>query len=76
MEFPRPKNITDVRSWFGLVNQVAYAFSMTEQMHPFRELLKPATPFYWDDNLNKLFEESSLTKISQHALQRIGLDMA
>ena len=58
MEFPKPKNITDVRSWFGLVNQVAYTFSMAEHMHPFRELLKPATPFYWDDNLNHLFEES------------------
>ena len=24
--FPTPKNITDVRSWFGLVNQVAYTY--------------------------------------------------
>jgi len=27
-------------------------------MLPFRELLKPATPFRWDSNLNQLFEES------------------
>ena len=27
--FPTPSNITDIRSWFGLVNQVSYAFSMT-----------------------------------------------
>ena len=59
-EFPRPKNITDVRSWFGLLNQVSYAFSMAEKMLPFRQLLKPSTPFYWDDNLNNLFEESKL----------------
>ena len=26
-EFPTTKNITDVRSWFGLLNQVSYAFS-------------------------------------------------
>ena len=30
-DFPEPRNITDVRSWFGLVNQVAYAFSMAER---------------------------------------------
>nr|XP_054762087.1 latent-transforming growth factor beta-binding protein 3-like [Lytechinus pictus] len=28
LDFPAPSNITDVRSWFGLVNQVSYAFSM------------------------------------------------
>ena len=36
VEFPTPRNITDVRSWFGLLNQVAYAFSMAERMLPFR----------------------------------------
>ena len=24
LDFPRPKNITGVRSWFGLIQQVAY----------------------------------------------------
>ena len=31
---------------------------MTERMSPFRSLLKPDTPFQWDDTLQKLFEES------------------
>ena len=57
-EFPTPKNITDIRSWFGLINQVSYAFSMTDKLLPFRELLKPSMPFYWDDHLNTLFEDS------------------
>ena len=26
-DFPIPKNISDVRSWFGLINQVAFAFA-------------------------------------------------
>ena len=56
--FPTPQNITDIRSWFGLINQVAYTFSMTERMSPFRFLLKPDTPFQWDGTLQKLFEES------------------
>ena len=56
--FPIPQNITDIRNWFGLINQVAYPFSMTERMSPFRSLLKPDTRFQWDDTLQKLFEES------------------
>ena len=56
--FPKPQNITDIRSWFGLINQVAYTFSMSERMSPFRSLLKPDTQFQWDDTLHKLFEES------------------
>ena len=39
--FPTPKDITGIRSWFGVVNQVAYTFSMSEVMHPFGELLRP-----------------------------------
>ena len=48
LDFPTPTNITDVRLWFGLVNQVSYAFSMTEKMLPFRQLLKPSTPICLD----------------------------
>ena len=50
--FPTPSNITDVRAWFGLVNQVSYSFAMTAAMLPFRELLKPTTPFEWSDKLS------------------------
>ena len=63
--FPKPTNITDIRSWFGLVNQVSYAFSATECMLPFRELLKPGSTFYWDDTLNNLFEESKTSIIQE-----------
>ena len=52
------KNITDVHSWFGLINQVSYAFSMTDRMLPFMELLKPGTPFRWDHLLEEAFQES------------------
>ena len=33
--FPTPKNITDACSWFGLLNQVFYTFSMAIHMQPF-----------------------------------------
>ena len=60
-DFPIPKNISDVRGWFGLVNQVAPFFANRPVMEPFRELLKPAAAgksIYWDDNLTKLFQDS------------------
>ena len=39
-EFSAPTNITKMRSFFGLVNQVSFAFSMKDTMAPFREQLK------------------------------------
>ena len=60
LKFPTPGNITDIRSWFGLINQVSYAFSMTERMAPFRRFLKPDTPFHWDEDMDSLFMESKL----------------
>ena len=57
-DFPTPINITDIRSWFGLINQVSYAFASAERMLPFCALLKPGTPFVWTTHLNSLFEES------------------
>ena len=57
-EFPAPTNITKMRSFFGLVNQVSFAFSMKDTMAPFRELLRPSAAFYWDERLQKLFEEA------------------
>ena len=56
--FPTPKNITDVRSFFGLINQVSYAFASTQKMAPFREFLKPSTKFDWTPALQALFEEA------------------
>ena len=64
-EFPSPKNITDIRSWFGLINQVSYAFASAERMLPFRNLLKPATPFHWNDQLEDLFNESKAIIIEE-----------
>ena len=64
-DFPTPRNLTDIRSWFGLVNQVSYAFSMADTMLPFRELLKPSNKFHWNDILQKAFEQSKHTIIDE-----------
>ena len=54
-DFPIPRNITNVRSLFDLINQVSYCQSSSEELRPFRELLSPSTPFYWDDTLDAAF---------------------
>ena len=59
-DFPTPQGITDIRAWFGLVNQVAYAFAMASVMSPFRELLKPTSPFCWTSELQTAFDASKI----------------
>ena len=57
-EYPTPKNITDIRSWFGLVNQVSHYAKLTDIMEPFRKFLSPKVPFEWNNELNEIFEDS------------------
>ena len=57
-KFPTPKNLTDLRSWHGLINQVSYTFASADIMQPFRTLLSSKTTFTWTEELNKLFETS------------------
>lgn len=54
-EFPTPKNITDIRSWFGLVNQVANYAQLRDLMAPFKPFLSPKQKFAWSDELNRAF---------------------
>ena len=63
--FPTPTNITDIRSWFGLINQVSYAFAASSRMQPFRQALKPGTPFIWNRELDNLFNESKSIIINE-----------
>jgi len=73
-DFPTPTDITGVRSWFELVNQVAYAFSQSATMVPFRELLKgKSTPFYCDEHLDRAFQRSKreIVAMVQDGVRRI-----
>ena len=57
-DFHIPKDITGARSWFGLVNQLSWAYSISNIMQPFRDLIKHNNKFYWDDVLTRLFHDS------------------
>ena len=54
--FPAPKNITQARAFFGLVEQVSYTFSKCADMFHFRHLLSPKTQFIWTEDLEREFE--------------------
>ena len=58
LNFPIPKTLTDARSWFGLVNQVAWAYSLGPVMLPFRDLVKRDSHFAWDQGLKAAFQHS------------------
>ena len=60
-DFPTPRNILEVKVWYGLVNQVAYCFFKTEIMSLFRHLLSPNAPFEWTDELEAAFAASKET---------------
>ena len=47
-DFSHPRNLTDLRSWFGLVNQLGnFSKNLTKIMEPFRPLLKKDSVFQW-----------------------------
>ena len=58
LNFPTPTNITDVRSWFGAVGQINYAFAAAPEMLPFRHLLSTKVPFQWSPDLEEAFQKS------------------
>lgn len=45
--FPTPTSTTDVRSWFGFVNQVANYTQLRKHLEPFRRFLSPRFMFRW-----------------------------
>ena len=56
--FPRPENISDMRSFFGMINQVSYAFAMSKAVEPFRHLLRPDSQFIWSPTLQECFDKA------------------
>ena len=54
--FPTPQNITDIRSLFGLVNQVAGYGQLRSFLQPFRKFLSPKVKFKWTASLEDAFK--------------------
>ena len=55
--FPTPKNITEVRSFFGLVNQVStFVDDVAELLGPLRPLLSARNEFAWNEEHQRAFD--------------------
>ena len=63
--FPPPTDLSKARSFFGLVNQVNWAYANCTEMAPFRRLVKPNACFEWTDDLKLLFEKCKLKILDQ-----------
>ena len=57
-DFPTPTKLGDIRSWFGLVNQVSHYGQLTDLMLPFKPLLSPRAKFNWSQELETAFRLS------------------
>ena len=44
--FLRPQKVTDTKVWFGIVNQVSYAFPQGKLMQPFKFLVAKNQKYY------------------------------
>ena len=64
-DFPTPKLLAVIWSWFGLVNQVAWAYAILPIMQPFQDHVKNHSQFYWDTNSDKIFQNSKSVLINQ-----------
>ncbi|MPC81886.1 hypothetical protein E2C01_076524 [Portunus trituberculatus] len=60
---PDKPSITDIRSWYGFVNQLAPFLTTASIMNVFRELLKKLTGkhVYWDGQLQQKFRQAQDT---------------
>ena len=70
-DFPTPSSTTDIRSWFGLVNQVANYAQLRDTMTPFKPFLSPRKKFMWDDDLDRAFINSkeAIVNAIRHGVQ-------
>ena len=58
--FPTPRSLTDIKSWFGMVNQIAHYSKLRNMLEPFRRFLSPKVKFEWNQELDAIFEETKL----------------
>ena len=63
-DFPSPTSTTDIRSWFGLVNQVSNYAQLRDSMAPFKPFLSPRCKFSWSPELEAAFQASKAAIIA------------
>ncbi|CAF3938147.1 unnamed protein product, partial [Rotaria sp. Silwood1] len=57
VEMPKPTNISQLRSFFGMINHYAkFIPNLSDQLSPFYSLLKNNTPWKWNSFCDKAFK--------------------
>ena len=66
-DFPPPTNLKSARAWFGLSNEVQWAYANSHVMAPFCDLISTKSRFYWNDrdHLAALFDEAKQQILQQ-----------
>ena len=74
--FPVPRSNTDVKSWFGLINQVSNYAQLRDLLAPFRPFLSPKVKFDWTAELNETFNKSKelIVDAIRHGVEIFDLD--
>ena len=69
--FPKPKNLTDIRSFVGLTEQLAgFSTHVAGAMQPLRPLLSPRNEFVWSEDHERAFEETKQALSSTPVLRQ------
>ena len=64
-KFPPPTDLAKARGFFGLVNQLQWAYAHSQEMAPFRDLVKPNASFVWTEELKVLFNQCKQKILAQ-----------
>ncbi|XP_043228769.1 uncharacterized protein K02A2.6-like [Amphibalanus amphitrite] len=68
-EFPRPENLTDLRSFLGLANQLAdFSADIASAAQPLRDLLKQHTVWRWTEQHEEAFKDVKRALVSPPVL--------
>ncbi|XP_064091569.1 uncharacterized protein LOC135205137 [Macrobrachium nipponense] len=72
-EFPKPQNITDLRSFMGLTNQLgSFSSAIAAAAQPLRDLLKPRNEWCWTPQHDMAFEKTKEALIAPPVLAHFG----
>ena len=63
-DFPSPTSTRDIRSWFGLVNQVSNYAQLRDSVAPFKPFFSPRCQFSWSPELEAAIQASKAAIIA------------
>ena len=70
-DFPPPKDITNLKSYLGLANQLGEFFQdLKHSLEPIKPLLSSKNAYVWNDSLQKAFEKSKEVLCLDQLLKR------